>query len=178
MRKPQRDAGQARSAHAAAANALTVRPLDRSELAAVIEDLDARPPEKHQERLRQQERGELIYFVAWHAGEAIGTGLLRWRGRIGYPQLEDLWVRPSRRREGIGSAILDAVEDAAREGRAEHLGLAVAVENKGARRLYSQHGYVNTEQAPFLLSYTAWGDDGIPTPVNELSLYLVKDLRR
>jgi ribosomal protein S18 acetylase RimI-like enzyme len=141
----------------------------------VIEDLDARPPEKHRERLDQQERGELVYFVAWEDGAAVGTGLLRWRGRIGYPQLEDLWVQPRLRNAGIGSTILDAVEAAAAE-RSERLGLAVAVENEGARRLYGRHGYVNTDQPPFLLSYTAWGDDGIPQPVHELSLYLAKSL--
>jgi GNAT superfamily N-acetyltransferase len=154
-----------------------VRPLEHDDLDAVIGDLDARPPAKHRERLEQQERGEVVYFVAWEDDVAIGTGLLRWRGRAGYPQLEDLWVRPGRRNDGIGSAILRAVEAAARDGGAEQLGLAVAVENEGARRLYSRCGFVTTEHPPFLLSYTAWGDDGIPHPVNELSLYLAKQLR-
>ena len=143
----------------------------------MIEHLNARPPDKHRERIAQQERGELVYFVAWDGERPVGTGVLRWRGRVGYPQLEDLWVRPPRRNEGIGSAVLAAVEGAAAEGGAERLGLAVAVDNEGARRLYRRYGYVATEQAPFLLSYTAWGDDGIPQPVNELSLYLVKQLR-
>ena len=155
---------------------MNVRPLERDELETVIDHLTARPPEKHRERLEQQERGELVYFVAWDEGTAVGTGLLRWRGRVGYPQLEDLWVLPERRNDGIGSAILDAVEQAAAESGADRLGLAVAVENAGARRLYSRRGYVATEQAPFLLSYTAWGDDGVPQPVNELSLYLVRRL--
>ena len=82
----------------------------------MIEHLDARPPEKHRERLEQQERGELVYFVAWAGDRAVGTGLLRWRGRVGYPQLEDLWVQPARRNDGIGSAILEAVEHAAADG--------------------------------------------------------------
>jgi ribosomal protein S18 acetylase RimI-like enzyme len=154
-----------------------VRLLERDELETVIEHLDARPPEKHRERLEQQERGELLYFVAWDGDRAVGTGLLRWRGRVGYPQLEDLWVRPARRNDGIGSAILDAVERAAADGNADRLGLAVAVENEGARRLYRRRGYLTIEQPPFLLRYTAWGDDGVPHPVNELSLYLVKQLR-
>ena len=143
----------------------------------MIEHLDARPPEKHRERLEQQNRGELLYFIAWDGDRAIGTGLLRWRGRVGYPQLEDLWVQPARRNHGIGSEILGAVERAAGDSGAERLGLAVAVDNDGARRLYRRRGYLTTDQAPFLLSYTAWGDDGIPQPVHELSLYLVKELR-
>ena len=143
----------------------------------MIDDLRARPPEKHRERLAQQERGELVYFVAWEDGLAVGTGVLRWRGRVGYPQLEDLWVLPTRRSAGIGNAILDAVEHAAADEGADRLGLAVAVDNQGARRLYSRRGYTATDQPPFLLTYTAWGDDGIPQQVNELSLYLVKQLR-
>jgi GNAT superfamily N-acetyltransferase len=153
-----------------------VRPLEPDELKAAIASLDARPAEKHRERLEQQERGELVYFVAWDEDVAVGTGLLRWRGRVGYPQLEDLWVVPERRNAGIGSVILDAVEGAAAESGADRLGLAVAVENEGARRLYGRRGYVTTDQAPFLLSYTAWGDDGVPQPVHELSLYLAKRL--
>ena len=155
-----------------------MRPLEPDELETVIDDLPARPPEKHRERLAQQERGELVYFVAWDDGSAVGHGILRWRGRVGYPQLEDLWVLPARRSGGIGNAILDAVERAAADEGADRLGLAVAVDNEGARRLYGRRGYTATDQAPFLLTYTAWGDDGVPHPVNELSLYLAKRLSK
>jgi ribosomal protein S18 acetylase RimI-like enzyme len=157
-------------------DAVAVRLLAPAELDAVIEDLTARPPDKHRERLAQQARGELLYFIAWAGERAVGTALLRWRGRAGYPQLEDLWVLPELRGGGIGGALLDAVEDAAGEERADRVGLAVAMENAGARRLYRRRGYLPTEQPPFLLTYTAWGDDGIPRPVNELSLYLAKRL--
>jgi ribosomal protein S18 acetylase RimI-like enzyme len=155
---------------------VSVRPLERDELDAVVATLRARPAEKHVDRFAQQGRGDLVYFMAWDGELPVGHAILRRRGRSGYPQLEDLWVVPARRGVGIGTALLEAVERAAADERAEALGLAVAVENEGARRLYRRHGYVQTEQPPFLLTYTAFGDDGVPTPVNELSLYLMKRL--
>jgi GNAT superfamily N-acetyltransferase len=155
---------------------VTVRSLEPPELRLVADSMPARPLEKHRERLEQQRRGEALYLVAWDDGVPIGHGLLRWRGRLGFPQVEDLFVNPDRRDEGIGTRLLDAAELEARRHGHDRLGLGVAVENAGARRLYSRRGYAPAGLQPYLVTYPAYGDDGVQRIVNELTLFLVKRL--
>jgi GNAT superfamily N-acetyltransferase len=153
-----------------------IRPLSTSELELLADSIPARPLEKHRERLEQQARGELLYLVAWDDGVATGHELLRWRGRLGYPQVEDLFVRPDRRDEGIGTRLLEVAESEAGRRGFERLGLGVAVDNVGARRLYARRSYVPAEAEPYLVTYAAYGDDGVQRVVNELTLFLVKAL--
>jgi GNAT superfamily N-acetyltransferase len=151
--------------------------LAADELERLADSMPSRPLEKHRERLEQQQRGDLVYLIAWEDGAAVGHELLRWRGRLGYPQVEDLFVAPDRRDERIGTQLLDAAEAEARRRGYERVGLGVAVDNDGARRLYSRRGYAPAETEPYLVTYPAYGDDGIQRVVNELTLFLVKELR-
>ena len=56
--------------------------------------------------------------------------------------LEDLFVEPSARGEGIGAALLTHAEQFARETGASRLTLATAHTNTHAQRLYERHGWV------------------------------------
>ena len=154
-----------------------IRALGGDELEALADSMPARPFEKHRERFEQQRRGEIVYLVAWENGAAVGHELLRWRGRLGYPQVEDLFVSPDRRDHGIGTQLLEAAEAEARERGFGRVGLGVAVDNDRARRLYARRGYAPAEAKPYLVTYPAYGDDGIQRVVNELTLFLVKELR-
>jgi GNAT superfamily N-acetyltransferase len=157
---------------------VNVRTLTTEELRLLADSMPARPLEKHRERLDQQRRGDVLYLVAWEdGGVAVGHELLRWRGRLGFPQVEDLFVLPARRDEGIGGLLLDAAESQARRRGFDRIGLGVAVDNAGARRLYGRRGYAAAEAEPYLVTYPAYGDDGIQRVVNELTLFLVKELR-
>lgn len=157
---------------------MRIRTLTAAELGLLADAMQARPLQKHRERLEQQSRGEILYLVAWEdGGNAVGHELLRWRGRLGFPQVEDLFVLPPRRAEGIGSLLLDAAESQARRRGFDRIGLGVAVDNDGARRLYARRGYAPAEGEPYLVTYPAYGDDGIQRVVNELTLFLVKELR-
>lgn len=153
-----------------------IRPLSAAELELLADSISARPLEKHRERLQQQTQGALLYLIAWEDGTATGHELLRWRGRLGYPQVEDLFVRPDRRDRGIGTSLLEAAEHEARRRGFERIGLGVAVDNEGARRLYTRCGYESAEAEPYLVTYAAYGDDGIQRVVNELTVFLVKAL--
>jgi ribosomal protein S18 acetylase RimI-like enzyme len=55
--------------------------------------------------------------------------------------IENIYVHPSWRDEGIGSALLSAAEGALRDGGAEVIILDVMAENEDARRFYEDHGY-------------------------------------
>lgn len=156
---------------------MRVSALVAHELELLADSMPSRPLEKHRERLEQQRRGDILYLVAWEQGAVLGHELLRWRGRLGYPQVEDLFVLPEHRDGGVGSRLLDEAEAQTRSRGFDRIGLGVAVDNDGARRLYSRRGYAQAEAEPYLVTYPAYGDDGIQRVVNELTLFLAKELR-
>jgi len=55
--------------------------------------------------------------------------------------VSNLFVVPERRGEGIGSALLDAAEQALREAGAEVVALEALADNDRAREFYATHGY-------------------------------------
>ena len=55
--------------------------------------------------------------------------------------VSNLFVRPDRRDEGIGSRLLDAAEERLRDTGADVVSLDVMAANESARRFYRRHGY-------------------------------------
>jgi GNAT superfamily N-acetyltransferase len=62
--------------------------------------------------------------------------------------LEELYVVPDRRGQGIGGALLEASIDAAREAGADHFELTTGETDTAARALYESRGFTNREGAP------------------------------
>ncbi|WLE96072.1 MAG: GNAT family N-acetyltransferase [Candidatus Electrothrix communis] len=62
--------------------------------------------------------------------------------------LLSLTVERELRNEGVGSMLMDAVEDRARASGATRLSLDVSANNKGARGLYEQRGITVESQWP------------------------------
>jgi ribosomal protein S18 acetylase RimI-like enzyme len=58
--------------------------------------------------------------------------------------LTSMWVDPTMRGQGIGSALVAVVIDWARESRFEQVLLWVADGNVSAERLYERHGFRRT----------------------------------
>jgi ribosomal protein S18 acetylase RimI-like enzyme len=58
--------------------------------------------------------------------------------------LEGLWVDPSVRRSGVGSALIEAVAAWSRERGADALDLSVTENNEAAAALYAATGFVKT----------------------------------
>ena len=108
-----------------------VRPITEPEVAV----LDAAYPEcesRHQLRLRQQLAGQGTYFVAWSGGEPAGWVFLMnpehaSERALGGAQLSDLQVAAAYRGAGLGRALLDASEQAARDAGWNTIGLSVTV---------------------------------------------------
>jgi ribosomal protein S18 acetylase RimI-like enzyme len=63
--------------------------------------------------------------------------------------LEDLYVDPSERRKGVGSAFLRHAEQFARSTGAERLTLATAHDNVTAQSVYHKLGYIREEHFGF-----------------------------
>jgi ribosomal protein S18 acetylase RimI-like enzyme len=150
-----------------------IRALEPDELPLVEEALP-RFPGVHAERLEAQRRGEGLYLFAQLDGEPVGHVYLSWSGRAGYPEIRDVAVTESRRRTGIGTLLMDAAEGYAQARDADWVGLAVALDNLGARAFYERLGYEDAGMAPFTISYQALDARGARGEVVEHCTYLRK----
>ncbi|WP_370410983.1 GNAT family N-acetyltransferase [Streptomyces fradiae] len=107
-------------------------------------------PTRHADRFARQEAGHGTYLIAWHGGLPAGNGQIRWDGcaapevqavLAGCPELNGLDVREDLRGQGIGTALIRAAEELARERGRTHLGLGVGDDNPRAAALYARLGY-------------------------------------
>lgn len=90
------------------------------------------------------------WFVAVHESERVGiAGALRRPEAPDEPELIGMWVAPTARGNGVGTALLDALcASAAVEG-AHAVALWVVDGNDDAYRVYARHGFQETgERAP------------------------------
>ncbi len=100
--------------------------------------------------------GELLAndeIVVLLAGDPpAGFALFRIRpslwAKAGDAYLEELYVAPEHRRQGIGRALLETSIEAARKAGANHFELTTGETDTEARTLYESHGFTNHEGAP------------------------------
>jgi GNAT superfamily N-acetyltransferase len=139
---------------------------------------------RHAERTLGQRAGRAVYLIAWKDAAPVGHSFVKWPGDLSSRQaraeqcveIEDLFVAESERGRGIGTALLDASEEAARAHGHARIGLAVALQNDGARRLYGRRGYHDAGHGVFTLRWTSIDDHGIERTWREQCTYLVKRL--
>jgi ribosomal protein S18 acetylase RimI-like enzyme len=96
------------------------------------------------------ERGESVVFLATLDGRAVGfTQLYPTFTSVGAARawiLNDLYVSPDARRQGVGRALMDAARQMAVETGAAWLELATARDNAAAQALYRALGYRKDER--------------------------------
>ncbi len=163
-----------------------VRRLEAAELDAFQTTMPSWNAREYGERLGYQDRGLAAQLVAWADSIAVGRGMLVFPGhpewsasafRETCPEIRDIAVADAWRRQGIGSALIGALEDAARAAGFDRIGLAVGLDedNEAARALYERRGYVFAH-GPFVLAATLADDDGATFPVSGVCEYRVKAL--
>lgn len=93
---------------------------------------------------------EIVVLLA--GDPALGFALLRIRpslwAKAGDAYLEELYVVPERRGEGIGGALLDTAIETARQLGANHFELTTGEADTAARALYESRSLTNREGAP------------------------------
>lgn len=87
----------------------------------------------------------------------LGTAVVFFRKRSGVARLYSIAAHHAARGQGVGSALLDAVEQLARRRRCRALRLEVRADNAGAIRLYERLGY---RRIAGLTKYYEDGADG------------------
>jgi ribosomal protein S18 acetylase RimI-like enzyme len=91
--------------------------------------------------------GEISVVVA--GSDPVGLAVLRFRPSLWQAALEcyleELYVVPDRRGQGIGRALMDAAIDVARREGAADMSLATGEDDVAARALYESLGFSNRE---------------------------------
>ncbi|HKO84088.1 MAG TPA: GNAT family N-acetyltransferase [Actinomycetota bacterium] len=160
-----------------------IRPGSAADLIALVAALGQRDFFADRLARQHQERGVLL--VAWLAAQPVGDVYLlaepadvpKVRHYLpGVPQLHHLEVVGPLQRCGIGTALVQALEDTARRLGDERLALGVGLANVHARRLYERLGYVDWDHGPVVGTWRAVGDDGTAVTVSQLIDILVKHL--
>ena len=109
-------------------------------------------PEVLAERLRPILAGDGATEVLLGGDPPIGIAVLRLRrsifdeGLSAY--LEELYVAPDRRGEGLGRAILESTIELARDRGARWIELGTSEDDVVARALYESAGFINREGGP------------------------------
>jgi len=94
--------------------------------------------------LRQTENGRLVRLVAEANGEAIANAQLTLRGKIA--EIGSLVVAEGYRGRGIGTALIAALADIARQRGARALEIGVRPDDERAHTLYVRLGFVPHHQ--------------------------------
>jgi GNAT superfamily N-acetyltransferase len=138
-------------------------------------------------RLEYQDRGLALQLVAWSDTIAVGRAMVVFPGhpewsesafREGCPELRDVGVAEDWQRQGIGSRLVAASEEAVRAAGFDRIGLGVGLEDgyEAARGLYERSGYTFAH-GPFVQAARLEDDDGEGFPVAGVCVYLVKALQ-
>lgn len=105
--------------------------------------------DEYEMRLQHEREGRCRTFVAEKDGEPVGYINLYFRAPAGpfkdtdIPEIVDFGVLEKCRRQGIGAALMDAAESAAREiAREVCLGVGLYDSYGSAQRMYVKRGYI------------------------------------
>jgi ribosomal protein S18 acetylase RimI-like enzyme len=163
---------------------VTVRPAAAEDVSAVREVADAAwwdtyPGVLETEQIREglanlydaaflervlAEREDLLFLVAERDGEVVGFASAQ-QTFADEVELYTLFVHPDHQRDGVGTALLEAVEATARDAGVERLRTGVLAGNRAARSFFEGHGFERVETVT-----TEVGGGSHPEDVLERSL--------
>ena len=114
--------------------------------------------------------------MAWDDGDPVAHAHISWtETKLGVPEIQDVFVREERRRQGLGAAVTLAAEQAVRVQGSTRISLGTSIDNRAALRLYEKLGYRDSGVAPERVYGTIMIRSG-PLEVDDTLISLVKDL--
>lgn len=163
---------------------MTVRPATTDDVPAIREVADAAwwdtyPGVLDTEQIREglatlydadflervlDERDDLLFLVAERDSQVVGFASAQ-QTFADEVELYTLFVHPDHQRDGVGTALLEAVETTAREADVDRLRTGVLAGNHAARGFFEEHGFERTETVT-----TEVGGSSHPEDVLERSL--------
>ena len=89
-------------------------------------------------RLDQYVEDGSTYLIAWDDDRPVGHAHIAWqRTHVGVPEIQDVFVVPERRRQGVATTLTRAAEDEVRRHGWDRISLSVSAQgNDPAWRLY------------------------------------------
>ena len=145
---------------------IDVRELDEQEFAQVDDALPLH-------RFNGWTAGS-TYLVAWDGLVPIGHVHIAWEDTaLQLPELQDMYVLPKRRSQGVGQLLAHAVERLVSLQGHDRCSFSVSEANTDARRLYERLGYTRAPVPPkrVLGTITIRGE---PFDVDDTLLYFTK----
>ncbi len=132
-------------------------PADAPEVARLLHDFNTEfsEPSPGLEVLTERTRsliasGEMTALLGGDRPDGIAVLRFRpsyWTGALD-AYLEELYVAPGKRGQGIGRALLEGAMDAAREAGAARMELGTSEDDTAAISLYESCGFTNLERLP------------------------------
>ena len=118
------------------------------------------------------------YLVDWDGSAPIGHVHVAWEGtELELPELQDMYVLPERRSQGVGTLLARAAERLVSSQGHERCSLSVSEANTDARRLYERLGYTRASVPRKRVRGTIT-IRGAPFDVDDTLLYLTKRVGR
>lgn len=163
-----------------------IRPLTEAEL-DLLKHLPFSHPDTHRRRFGLQQRGKLVFLVAWQSRMPVGQVLLQWRGGDNaaiqpkprpYPEISSLFVAPEYRLKGTATQLIDTAEAIARQKGHTHIGLCVANNNGPARSLYKRLQYKDAGWGEYRARGVYIEQNGSQQTWEETRIYLTKALHQ
>ena len=156
----------------------TIRRVKESDLSALTTTLEPDVGAKQVNHRWQEDRdGDRVMLVAELDGEIAGT-VSSTRHRLQLPdslRMLALDVGRAFRRQGIGTALIEAIEDKARREGLRSVNLEVELDNHAALHLYERLGYQRMGE-PVVNCWERLTEDGRCEQVEEHCWVLVKKL--
>jgi GNAT superfamily N-acetyltransferase len=134
------------------ASEIVIRPMIQDDIDRIIQTFSVwnKQRSQYENYLDQQQRSERVILVAFHQEKVVGYGTLMWKSPyVGFrnkdiPEIIDLNVIGEYQGSGIGSQLIAAAEQVAREQGKSCMGISVeqTPEYEKPNRLYPRLGYV------------------------------------
>lgn len=164
---------------------LQIRAVQPGDIPQLEEWFPEGGPARHGQRLARQEMDTVVYLFAWLDGDPVGHLLLKWLGcedkavmahlPVLCPDIEDLFVFRSVRRQGIATRLLSSAEQLVRQRGGKRLGISVGVDNQPAQILYHKLGFHNSGIPPYTIHGVYTDRLGQEQSWSERCVYLIKD---
>lgn len=166
---------------------LTIRLLesdDISQIAKAFEQLGwHKPASQYEHYLKEQTLGMRGVYVAFVEKKFAGYLTICWRSthepflREGIPEIVDFNVLPEFRRQGIGSALMDAAEKSiALVSHVAGIGVGMTPDYGAAQRLYVLRGYVPDGRGLYYRNHPTTHGEQVAVD-DDLVLYFTKELK-